>query len=168
MRFSKHATPAVVYSLTHPRLVPRLVLSRLAGRLVPISACSYMPYSLYRPVGSCSSGLVRPASSPGVAHDIASPSPSPASSYISIISSYSCIFVSFIYIAYIIFIIYIHRRDMMSRTPIHKQAPSRPASRPVRLESNKRHEARAIANEEQEAGDDEPSRDTARLNAPQP
>lgn len=47
-------------SATHSRLVPRLVLSRLEGRLVSISACLSTPYSLYRPVGPCSSGLARP------------------------------------------------------------------------------------------------------------
>lgn len=47
-------------SATHPRLVLRLALSRLAERLaiIYIGLCPYMPYSLYRPVGSCSSGLV--------------------------------------------------------------------------------------------------------------
>lgn len=69
----RHASPIFVYSLSHHRLVLRLVLSRLVERLaiIYIGLCPYMPYSLYRPVGSCSSGLVRPVSSPGVAHDIA-------------------------------------------------------------------------------------------------
>ena len=44
-------------SATHHRLVSRLVLSRLAERLVHISDCLSMPYSLYRSVGPCSSGL---------------------------------------------------------------------------------------------------------------
>lgn len=105
--FPKHATPVVVYSLTYPRLVPRLVLSRLAGRLVHISDRLSIPYSLYRPVGPCSSGLALPVSSPGVEYDITITTSS--SSNISIVFSYPCILVSFIYIAYIIFIIYIYR-----------------------------------------------------------
>ena len=95
-------------------------------RLVLTSDCQSMPYSLYRPVGSCTSGLACFASSSGVA--IATLT----SSHISIVFSYPCILVSFIYIAYIIFIIYIHRRGMMRHATISKQASPRPVSRLVR------------------------------------
>lgn len=116
-------------SATHSRLVPRLVLSRLEGRLVHISDCQFLPYSLYRPVGPCSLGLARFASSFGVT--IATLT----SSHISIVFSYHCILVSFIYIAYIIFIIYIHRRDTMSHATISKQAVAVPP--PVPPASNR-------------------------------
>lgn len=122
-----------------------------------------MPYSLCRPVGSCSSGLIRsrfivPAS------NTASP---PPHSHQLIYLSHPCILVSFIYIAYIIFIIYIHRRDMMSRTPIPKQAARRSASRPaVSNRASGTRQERCCR--EQKAGDDEQNGDAARANAPQP
>lgn len=95
-QFFKHAPPVVVYLLTHPRLVLRLVLSRLVGRLVHISACPYTPYSLYRPVGSCSSGLApAPVSSPPTSN-MKSPSPYP---HHPIYSSYPRILV-FLYLLY--------------------------------------------------------------------
>lgn len=130
----------------HPmRLVPRLVLSRLVGRLVHISACPYMPYSLYRPVRSCSSGLVR-------SRLIAQRSTQRRYRHTNIIpyihrilvSLYSCIF----YIHRIHHIHYIHQSTRHDEPHADIQTSSRrPASRPVRLESNERHEARAIATE---------------------
>lgn len=154
-------------SATHSRLVPRLVLSRLAGRLVHISDCLSMPYSLYRPVGSCSSGLARPRliarrSAQRRYHPIHIAPP-----HIFIVSLYPCIFVSFIYIAYIIFIIYIHRRDMMSRTPIPEQAARRHASPSRRLKSNGRHEARAIRPGNEKHATMSQTGDAARTHAPQ-
>lgn len=121
--FSKHAPPVVVYSLLiEHRLVSRLVLSRLVGASrsyigLSINVVFVIPSRRALLTGSYSP----PVSSPGVKHDIAIV-PIRIIPYISIVFSYSCILVSFIYIAYIIFIIYIHRRDMMSRTPIPKQA----------------------------------------------
>lgn len=120
-----------------------------------------MPYSLYRPVGSCSSGLIRSVSLP-----IISPASHTASSsshpYHPIYPLYSCIFVSFIYIAYIIFIIYINRRDMISPTPIIQIKQRRPASRPAA--SNRASGTRQEqCPQEQEAGDDEPNMGTHRM-----
>lgn len=128
----RHATPAVVYPLLIP--VSFLVSSYLVSKGVSF---------LYRLVYTCRiryiapSGLARrvllaPSHRPSVEHDIAIvPS---ASSYISIVFSYPCIFISFIYIAYIIFIIYTHRRDMMNHTPIHKQPVAPPLAPPHPIE----------------------------------
>lgn len=130
-QFFKHATPAVVYSLTHHRLVLRLVLSRLAERLaiIYIGLCPYMPYSLYHPVGSCSSGLVRPVSSLGVAHDIAI---ARITIYIHHIlaSLYPCILIS-------LYLLYTSHTSYSLYTSIDEprhdsQAARRPASRFVR------------------------------------
>ena len=96
-----------------------------------------MPYSLYRPVGPCSSGLARPRLT-APASNITSSSFHPPH---QIYPSYSRILVSFIYIAYIIFIIYIYRRDMMSHATISKQAPAAPPPVPS-AKSNERHETK--------------------------
>ena len=86
-----------------------------------------MPYSLYRPVGSCSrSGFI----ATNIEHEIAiALSTSP---HISIIFSYPCILVSFIYIAYIIFIISVNRRATTDHAPIAKQ-PAVPPPAPSSL-----------------------------------
>ena len=164
--FTKHATPTVVYPLSHSRLVPRLVLSRLVGRLVHISACPYMPYSLYRPVRSCSSGLVR-------SRLIAQRSTQRRYRHTNIIpyihrilvSLYSCIF----YIHRIHHIHYIHQSTRHDEPHADIQASSRrPASRPVRLKSNERHEAREIAAGNEKQAMTSQTGDAARLHAPQP
>lgn len=102
-------------SATHRRLVSRLVLSRLAKRLVSIYRIVYQCRIRYTvPSGLAHRVLFAHVSSPGVAYGIAIiPSTSP---HIFIVFLYLCIFISFIYIAYIIFIIYIHRRDIAPGT----------------------------------------------------
>lgn len=107
-QFFKHATPAVVYSLTHPpsRSPSRPISSRRTSRSYTgllDHAVFVIPFRRVLLVGSSYS---LPLHRPGIEHGIAiAPS---ASLYISIASLYYCIFISFIYIAYIIFIIYIH------------------------------------------------------------
>lgn len=121
-------------SATHSRLVPRLVLSRLAGRLVHISDCLSMPYSLYRSVGLCSSGLARSRLIVRRRYR-----------HINIILYihrilvflYPCIF----YIYRMHHIHYIHSSTRHDEPRPDSQVARRPASRPVRLESNERHEA---------------------------
>lgn len=85
-------------SATHPRLVLRLALSRLAERLaiIYIGLCPYMPYSLYRSVGSCSSGLLIRSRFIVPASNTVSPSPHP---HHSIYPSHPCIIVS-LYLSY--------------------------------------------------------------------
>lgn len=87
--------------------------------------------------------LLVSVSSPGVEYDIAI-IPILIISYIHriLVSLYSCIF----YIYRIHHIHYIHSSTRHDE-PRHniKASTSRPASRPARLESNERHEARAIA-----------------------
>lgn len=152
---------------------PRQSSSIRYSSLISFSVSSYLVSQgvsfIYRIVYQCriryivQSGLAHRVllaitSSPGVEHDI-------VIGFIFItqyihrilVFLYPCIF----YIHRIHHIHYIHSSTSHDGPRHDNQATRRPASRPVRLESNKRHEARAVANEEQEAGDDEPNDDTA-------
>lgn len=113
-------------SATHSRLVPRLVLSRLEGRLVSISACLSMPYSLSRSVGLFSSGLTR-LRLIAPALNMTSPSSPSSSSYISIVSLYPYIF----YIYRIHHIHYIHSSTRHDELRHNSQVARRSASRPA-------------------------------------
>lgn len=139
--FPKHAPPTTVYPLLISRLVPRLVLPRLDGRLVPISACSLIPYSLYRPTGSCSSGLApAPVSSPPISN-MKSPSPYP---HRPIYPSYSRILV-FLYLLYTSHTSYslYTSIDEPRRTTPRQPSSRRPASRPAASNRESRYETRA-------------------------
>lgn len=154
---ARHADHRLFANSSPSRSSSRSIPSRRASRSyigLLAHAVFVMPSRRVLLVGSSYS---LPLHRPGIEHGIAiAPS---ASLYISIASLYSYIFISFIYIAYIIFIIYIHQRDMMSNTPIPKQAARRSASRPAvsnRASGTRQERCRR----EQETGDDEPSGNT--------
>lgn len=160
----RHASPIFVYSLLHLRLVfsSRSISSRRASRLyTSLLAHAVFVMSSRRVllVGSYSP----PSHHPAVEHGIAI-----APSALLYISLYPCILVSlYLYIFYIHRIHHIHYiHQSTSHATITKQAAVPP---PVPFASNRISGTRQErCRQEQEAGDDEPSRDTARLNAPQP
>lgn len=160
----RHASPIFVYSLLHLRLVfsSHSISSRRASRLyTSLLAHAVFVMSSRRVllVGSYSP----PSHHPAVEHGIAI-----APSALFYISLYPCILVSlYLYIFYIHRIHHIHYiHQSTSHATITKQAAVPP---PVPFASNRiSGTRRERCRQEQEAGDDEPSRDTARLNAPQP